>query len=178
MAANVPLSANVAAGHYTALCTRGAFTNVNLGKIDQVRRLRRRMAAQLFQTDQYGDCDIDGVYRGGNVSLTMTFKEWTPQIRNVLWPADANFGDVGIVGRMLTSMAGSLTLTPVAGTPAAALCPQSILIPYIQIAPENDQEFLMGNIVRDVPVVFKVFPFAVDDTANPVVVRWFTLTQS
>lgn len=146
----------------------------DLGLVDGVRRLRMRSSAQMVKADRYGDSEIDGIYRGANLSLMMTFKEWTSIIREVLWPYTATAGDmgqVGISGRLLTDLAGQLVLTALTGTPAATAGPATITFPKAILAPENDVEIIFGNEKRDIPVVFKIFPSDVSGT-----IRWFSVT--
>lgn len=150
---------------------------LSCGLIEGVRRLRRRPEAQTMQADQFGKSDIDAVYQGGNWALSMVFKEWTAAIRAILWPfgGDASTPDwlaLGTCGKLLTDLAGQIVLTAVTGTPAASNGPATLTFPKAIISPDTDQEIIMGNEPRDIPVVFKLFPY----DAGGGVIKWGTQT--
>jgi hypothetical protein len=153
------------------------------GLVEGVRRLSRRPQARLFQADAYGDTDIDGVFRGGNASLSIVLKEWTANIRAMLWPfggnnSTADFGAIGVanapgIGKLLTDMAGQIILTAATGTPAAGtLGPATITFAKAIMSPDTDIEILMGAEPRDIPVVFKLFPY-LDGSS---IVRFWSMT--
>jgi len=186
--ANTPLSQNFAPGAY--LMTYYAPTTApptvsgptaspeDMGLCEGVKMFNRTPMAQALQSDMYGKSDIDAVYQGANMTLSVTFKEWGINQRNAIWPYPGPLGDhgaMGVVGRLLTSLAGIIVLTAVAGTPAstAAGLLKTIRIPYAIIAPDNEIGILLGTEQRDVSVLFKVFPYHEDsDNSN----RWFTYT--
>lgn len=157
-----------APGYYT--CT---YDGNDLGLVEGVRRLRRRHRAQPIAADKYGDSMIDGVYRGGDCFLQMTFKEWTSAVRSALWPFDADFGDMGQCGRLLSDLAKSLVLTVEANSPAATAGPSTVTASKVILAPENDVEIIFGNEQRDVPVLLQLLPY--DYSGGRIV--WFTVTN-
>jgi hypothetical protein len=178
---NTPLSNNFAPGAYTmeyisnggAPATgHGPDGNVNdMGLVEGVRMLNRTALAQMIQSDLYGKSDIEGVYQGAQMALAMTLKEWGLNQRAALWPyGPSDFGQMGIVGRLLTAMTGHITLTAVAGTPAASAGGglHVIDLPFCILAPDTEVGILLGNEQRDIPVVFKVFPYF-----DGYSVRWF-----
>lgn len=143
----------------------------DMGLVEGVRRLRRRANAQMITTDKYGL--VDGVYKGGECFLAMTFKEWNADIQAALWPFGADIGEMGLNGRLLTGMAKAIVLTAEAGTPAATLGPATITANLAILAPENDVEVILGNEQRDVPVLFQLFPYEGSDEK----IRWFSVTE-
>ena len=145
-----------APGYYT--CT---WNSNDLGLVNGVRRLRRRYRSQSIQADKFGDSQIDGVYRGGDVFLSMVFKEWTAAVRAALWPFDSDFGDMGQCGRLLSDLAETLVLSVESGSPAATAGFASLQANLAILAPDNDVEIIFGNEQRDVPVLFQLFPYDV-----------------
>lgn len=147
-----------APGYYT--CTYGS-TPADLGLVHGVRRLRRRYRAQPIQADRFGDMQIDGVFRGGDVFLQMIFKEWTAAVKAALWPFDSDFGDIGSMGKLLTDLAAPLVMTVESGSPAATTGFSTVTAALAILAPENDVEIIFGNEQRDVPVMLQLFPYLV-----------------
>lgn len=146
---------------------------VDCGLVEGVRRLRRRFKWEPIRADKWGDTTIDGVYRGGDCFLSVVFKEWKAPVKsiiaNMFVPAD--LGAVGEVGELVTNFAKTTTLTAQAGSPAAAAGPATITAALAITASDNDMEFLLGNLQRDVPVLFQLLPY--DDSGT---LRWFSIT--
>lgn len=152
-------------------------TPLATGLVEGPRHLRRTPEGQMIQADAYGKSDIDGVYQGGNMVLSMTLKEWTVANRAILWPFGGTAGSpdpgaMGLVGQLFSALAGQIVLTAVANTPAAGLTFATITLPLCLINPGTDIDLLLGNEPRDIPVVFKVFPY---DSGGGVI-KWFTYT--
>ncbi len=159
---------NYAVGPYT-----GTWSTNDVGEIEGVYRVQQSASAQDIRAGRYGDSVIDGVYRGGNVFVVATFKEWTANIRDMLWP----FGVMGLsgkVGRLMTDMAEILELTAITGTPAATHGFATITFPKAVFSPEHNQEIILGNEERNVPVVFRCYPEEVTDGDSAL--RWYTFT--
>jgi hypothetical protein len=117
---------------------------------------------------------IDGIYRGQDVQIVVTFKEWTANIRSAIWPyGAAGFdGTVGQVGRLNSALAKVIILTAAAGSPAAAgSSPATLTANLGIIAPENEIDILMGPDERNIPVLFDLIPY--DDSGT---VRHFAIT--
>lgn len=146
---------------------------VDCGLVEGVRRLRRRFEWEKIKADKWGDTTIDGVYRGGECFLSVIYKEWKAPVKtiiaNMFVPAD--IGAVGEVGELITTFCKTTTLTAQAGSPAAAAGPATIVASQIITAPQNDMEFLLGNLQRDVPVLFQLIPY--DDSGT---LRFFSIT--
>lgn len=152
----------------------GAGVAQDPGLVEGVRVLSHTVEEIPIYTDLYGKTQIDGIYAGGNVLLKMTFKEWKTAVWNIIWPFHATsgaMGNVGQVGRINTNIGGSIALTPVANTPAAAAGPGSasqLIIPCAIVSPLNDRDVVLGCDQRDVPIVFKCFPLN-----NSGTVQWY-----
>lgn len=150
----------------------------SLGMVDNVHRFTRAAAAEdVGNTNLYGSTVIDGIYRGGQMFVMLTIKEWPAYIRDILWPFATNFGDVGQVGRMLSSMAGAIVLTPVEGTPAYVKDPIIRTFGKAIISPEHNVDIPLGPTARDVPLVFRCFPYNVTTGEGESAVTrqvWFT----
>jgi hypothetical protein len=166
-----------AMGHYSMTYDPvGSTGATNCGLVKGVRLLRGRHSYRMMTADQWGDTEIDGIYRGQNWSLQVTFKEWNAVVREAICPFAATAGDwggLGTIGQLAAARGGPIVLTPVSGTPAATNGPTAITIQNAVLAPENDIDIILGNEERDIPVLFKIFP-----TVVSTVVRFFTLTQS
>lgn len=162
-----------APGYYSATLVVNS-SPVDLGLVSGVRRFRRKGYKQPMTADKFGDSQIDGVYRGGDCFLQMTFREWTDNVRKACWPFGADFGAMGSSGRLLTSFASQMVLTAEAGSPAAAasggLATLTAALAVIDV--EQDLELIMGNEDRNIPVMFQLFPYA----DNSSVMRWFSYT--
>lgn len=142
------------------------FDGDDCGLVEGVRRLRRKFFWEPIKADKWGDTTIDGVYRGGDVFLSVVFKEWKAPIKtkicNMFVPAD--FGAVGEVGELITNFAKVIVLTAQAGSPAATAGPATLTANLAIVAAGNDMELLMGNLQRDVPVLFQLLPY--DDSGT------------
>lgn len=149
-----------APGYYTMTIV-GASGAADCGLVEGVRRLRRRSKWEPIKADQWGDTTIDGVYRGADVFLSMVFKEWkTPvkeRILNMFSPTDS--GQVGEVGELITNFAKQIVLTAQAGSPAAAAGPATLTAAQAILAADNEIEILLGNLQRDVPIMFQLIPY-------------------
>ena len=173
--------ASFAAGPYTATYNADAATGDpagkgdgarDLGLIEGVRRWQRTLEAHPVHSGVLGAAVIDGVYRGGKCFCEMTFKEWTDAVRDALWLFGESFGRMGQIGRLLSDLAGVLTLTAVADAPAAANGPATLTFGKAILSPGSDTPVVLGAQQRDVPVVFCCFLY-VDDQGNVV---WFEET--
>jgi hypothetical protein len=140
------------------------------------QNLRWRFKEKAIQdTNRFGDTKIDGIYRGVNALLAVTFKEWKPAVRAAIWPwsASGTFdGTLGVIGRLASDVAKVITLTPTAGTPAATAGPTLFTANLAKIAPENDINLLFGPDERDIPVIFELLPYDSSGT-----IRLFSITQ-
>lgn len=145
---------NFSPGSYTV-----TLNSVSLGLVNDPIRIQRAMRAQEITVDLYGDSVVDGVYRGGRVFVMIVLAEWTANIRAAIWQFNADFGQTGLHGRLLSDVAQSLVLTPVASTPAATLGNNTFTASKAILAPQNNVQWLMGNVHRNIPLVFEALAY-------------------
>jgi len=132
---------------------------------------------KINDTATYGDTLIDGIYRGMNAQLMVTFKEWTVAVKQAIWPYSAGGpgagfdGTLGIIGRLDSDISQGIVLTAVAGTPAALNGPATFTALRPILADGNDLDIPFGPDETDVPVVFDLMLY--DDSG---VKRLFKLT--
>ncbi len=131
----------------------------SLGLVEGVRRWQRILEARPVHSGAFGSTVIDGVYRGGQCFCLMTFKEWTDAVKDALWPLGDSFGEVGPIGRLLTDLAGQLVLTALPDTPAAQNGPATLTFGKTILSPGHNSEVVLGAEQRDVPIVFRCFPY-------------------
>ena len=128
----------------------------------------------VSDTAIYGDTKIDGIYRGQDVQVLVTFKEWTAIIRTAIWPyGAAGFdGTLGQIGRLDSALASVILLTAASNSPAAAAnSPATLQANLGIIAPENEIDILMGPDERNIPVLFDLLPYDASGT-----IRHFAIT--
>ena len=158
-----------ACGPYTA-----TYNGNDVGLIEGVWRHQQTAEAADIRSGRFGDSVIDGIYRGGNCFAVAVFKEWTANIRRMLWPFDTVLGDSGKHGRSMVDMSSVLLLTAIAGTPAATAGPATRSFPRAIFSPGHNKEVLLGNEERNVPIVFRCYPTVV--TPGDTDLRWYTDT--
>jgi len=148
------------------------YDGTDCGLVEGVRRLRRRAKGQPIVADKFGDTTLDGIYRGGDVFLQVTFKEWIAKVREIIWPYDSDFGDIGQCGRLWSDLAKAIVLTAQSGSPAATAGPATITFNLALAAEENDIEIVLGNEQRDIPVLFRCLPYTISSGRE----AWFTVS--
>ena len=128
--------------------------------------INKQAHARDVRAQQHGDSVIEGIYAGGECFVTCTPKEWNTVALDAMWPFDANFGEIGSVGRLMTDIGKALVLTPVAGTTAAANGYTWTFNKAI-IAPEHTLEIIKGCEEHNVPIVMKAYPY-LNGSSKPV----------
>lgn len=119
---------------------------------------------KINNTDQYGDSDIDAVYRGANVFLETTAKEYkagsvTPASPyNTFAPTGATEFGSGLVGRLDSNLAQALVLTSTALTPAAA-APATLTATLAIIDAGFNVSMMFGPEHRKIPVKWQLYPY-------------------
>ena len=126
-------------------------------------------------TVPFGDTKIDGIYRGLNGLLLVTFKEWTTPVKKAIFPwySGGLDGRIGTIGQLGSSVAKQVVLTAESGSPAYTVGPRVVTIPLCKLAPENDINILFGPAERDIPVIFELLPYK--DGSN--FYRLFSVTE-
>jgi len=141
----------------------------DIGLISDVRRWQRTLKAREVSGSAFGATHVDAVYRGGQCLCMMTVKEWSQAVKDLLWPFGETFGQMGQVGRMMSDLAGELTLTAVPNTPAATTGPATLIFRKAILSPSHNSEVVLAAEDRDVPVMMQCFPY-VNGQGNVV---WF-----
>ena len=156
-----------AAGPYT-----GTYDAVDFGEVEDVYTQSDIMTSEPVQSQRYGGSTIDGVYRGRNVFMAITFKFWTTTTRAIFNPYDTtDLGSSGIIGRMNSDIAKQIILTAVPGTTAQTEGPSVRTFPLALYSPEHNMETRFGAVQRDVAIVFQIYP-----TISSGILTWFTDT--
>ncbi len=102
---------------------------------------------RVEKSDQYGNSLIEKFYLGARAGLSCTFMEWNSFVTGMLFPY-STFVSTGAgkfivanaaspIGQAASSKAGSLVLTVVANTPAAA---KPATVTYGLISPVNERD--------------------------------------
>lgn len=114
-------------------------------------------AEVVNNTDAYGKTTIDAIYQGGDWFAQMTCIEYRAGSIGAVWPF-GQLGVLGVIGRLYyASIASSLVLTAIAGTPAAA-SPATLTATKAVIAPGFSSRWLFGPTLRKIPLRFQLLP--------------------
>lgn len=143
----------------------------------------------IGETDAYGQSVIDGVWRGGNCTLSFVSKAFKNGSVFAFWPFGGNT-DTPVLGRMFdtgagtyvpigtlaSDIAGTFLLTATAGTTAAngyvgAPAIATLTASKALLARNTNGRLLFNSKNRDVPITLRLYPFASGNT-----IRWFTVT--
>lgn len=150
---------------YTPSTVQGGGAALSLGISEDGYEIEHVAFSDLIRGDNLGEAIQDGVYRGRDAYVNAVVEEWDLEgvRRAILQPyldADAitDIGEVGLVGRLLTNLAGVLTITPVAGTTAAAANGVFTANKAI-IAPGFPIRYLLATRLRRVPIRFLLLPY-------------------
>ena len=133
--------ATVLSGPFTS-----SYDSNSLGITEDGIRLAGSISKQTVTGDAHGDSIFDGVYRGGNWTVVLTSIEAIAARAAV--EAYASLGVQGQVGLLDvgSSLAKSLVLNAVAGTPAATVVGSiSTLTAPQSIVSENQQILAQGH---------------------------------
>lgn len=168
--------ADFAFGPYTATWNASA-----LGLTDGPIRLQKSIFGQPIKCDRYGQTTVGGIYLGQDVFVSLIIKEWNSTIRGIIFNHSGGatgFGDAGLIGRPMeetsSGLSAQLVLTAVTGTPAATHGPATITAPRATLAEGQNLEFLLGNVERNIPLIFRLFP--AETTGGSGLMRFFTTT--
>ncbi len=157
--------ANFSPGSYSV-----SWNSTDLGLVENPHRFDIQQMAHPIKVDLYGDCNVDGVYRGKLVYVMCTFAEWNANLRAAINPYSGTFGAIGTCGRLNSDIYASLVLTPQSGTPAATLGNNTFTFGKAGVAPQNRISFLLGNVHRNIPILFEALLYDSSGTK----VHWVT----
>lgn len=161
------------AGPYTSTFDPpGATAAATLGIMEQGYELSiRRLADPIEQTDAYGKTPLDAVYQGMSCKLSGVGLEYAQaSLLAALFPqhateftSGANKLRLGQPGILDSSRWGTLVLTAVAGTSAAAAPATLTATGNTILSPNFDVKWLMGPVHRKIPWEFQLFPYTSTD---------------
>ena len=151
------------AGPYT-----GTYSGNAIGLVEDGWRIIKNISKEMVTGDLYGDSVLDGVYRGGNVTIICSGLEYATAIA-VAYPYAA-LGVIGQVGRMDSgsNIAAAIVLTAVAGTTAAS-SPTSLTSNSVIVTNGYSLELEFASRQRIVPLSLQCYPY------NSAGVRWFSV---
>ncbi len=156
-------------GAYTA-----KYDGTDIGLTEGAMTSSQQFHATDRRADQYGASVISGIYTGADVFLQLIMKEWTTGPKKVVDRLDATPGQSGIIGRAMEDEAKILLLEAVVGTPARTNGPVTRTFAKAIFAPEFNIELPMGNVERDIPIIFRIYPTEV--TPGTSELQWFVDT--
>lgn len=146
--------------------------SVALGLTEGPIRVSQMWHGAPIKCDQYGNSTIDAIQLGADVYIAITLKEWDTAAKGAIYQiSGGTAGTVGLIGRALGDIAQSLVLTAVSSTPAATHGPATLTASLAVLAPGQNTELLLGNIERNVPLIFQCLP-----TASSGLLTHFTST--
>lgn len=132
----------------------GVYKGSVLGQFDDGFELEQVATIEDIDSDIFRGVE-DGVLQGIGLVIRLVLNEPTSAGGvKLLWPYNATLGTTGIMGRLMTSLAGPLVFTKCAGTTAS---PSSITIPRAVIWRDPIRS-RYGNFQRKVPVVIAGLP--------------------
>lgn len=135
----------------------------SLGIVERVTQWRRMLLAEPLQHSSLGKSTLDAIYQGSECRLSFTLKEWTPAVRDLLWPFGATWDDVGPIGRTLAEFAGRLELTAATGSTAHEHGPRRIVFGQAIIAPGEAIEIPLSAEPREIRVTMLCLPYLASD---------------
>ena len=144
------------AGRYS-----GSYDSVDVGITSQGYDLGIESRWEsIDESDAYGLSLIDGVFRGGNVTLQFESKAFKAGSIAPFWP----WGALGVlytptapISRLASAVASAIVLSATADTPAAS-SPATLTGPASILAPNNPARLLYNSKLRHVPVRLALLP--------------------
>ncbi len=155
------------AGPFTATYTPPSGAALALGITQDGFDLQWMMHGDPIRGDNLGESIQDGVWRGHDCYMEFLCEEFDSAAlygahtaaASAMWPGSTHFGRHGQVGRLFTALAGSLILTPVAGT--GALPAGSLTCGKALLANGHVVRSKMATRLRTVPLRFLLLPYTV-----------------
>lgn len=143
------------AGRYTA-----TWNSLACGQTADGFRMSHSIFKRLVTGDAMAQAPQDGIYQGAELFMAMRLIQYdSAALPTIMWPYSATFLDMSTIGRtdVGQSLAKSLILTAVAGTPAAAT-PATLTLPNSILAEGFPVELLFAPDLREVPLRQRVYP--------------------
>lgn len=116
---------------------------------------------RIEESDLYGNCLLDIIYRGAQMSIDAVFRVYSDAVVNAIWPWASSFGSVYSaaypVSQLASDAGGTFVLTAVLGTPAAlGPGPNTLTTDPTILAPDQNTQLIFSSVCRDVPIRFDV----------------------
>jgi hypothetical protein len=108
-------------------------------------------------SDRGGESQVDGIQQGSDMTLRLDYIEYD-KIKPFLFIQEPEGRVYNNVGLTLTSLAGVLVLTPIAGTSAAADIGAGNSRMYYRAIIESNIPVLLASKLRQGPCTFRCFP--------------------
>jgi hypothetical protein len=147
-------------GSYTSSLTPAGGVAAPIGKTKEGFKITETPMVEWITTDESGDVKVDGVLRGQECRVTLDYAEYD-SILPALYMAEAQGHAYDNVGKLVSTVAAQLVLTPAAGTTAKTLDGTKVYT-FFKCFLESDIETLLKNGHRTGPVTFYCLP----DPAN------------
>lgn len=154
------------AGRYSGTYQAPAGSALDMGITEQGWEIGIQHAKErIDETDAWGGALADNVFRGiRNVSIQLNALEWKAGILRAIAPYGAalpasgnGYLGPGVIGRLDSDVAGSVVLSAVSGTPAAA-APAS-LTASLAIVSEDSVRFALNSKLRRIALRFDILPY-------------------
>ncbi len=130
---------------------------------DGIMIREKRFIQDVRGSQVYGETKLDGIYRGCDVDILLTLREWNAHVRSLLGTyktSGAFNGTIGLIGVQQSALANTLVLTATASTPAAtANSPASVTASGAILSGEQDTELLLTPSDRKILVVMSLIPY-------------------
>lgn len=171
------IQTNAIAGPFTLAYTPPGGASGSLGVIGREGfRVMRSHSAEPITCDQYGgDTVIDGVYTGGSVylefllqeanracckALAFPFNETSTNATPIVGQYSLEH-ELGVPGMLLSSAAGALVATAVAGTLAAAETTPTRTFSLVTLAPGHNIDAFLKAGLKTFPMRLLCIPYIV-----------------
>ena len=170
--------ATIVAGAYSSTYTRPGGQAVSLGVLaEQGWELNcTPKGEEINATDQYGMSLIEIIYRGADWRVRAVGKEYSTNLIQAWWPWSTKANPLqtamGIIARRGSEIAGSMTWTSTAGTPAANN-PNTLTAGLCIAALNANLPILFTSRCRDVPIELVFLPYRENGAGSDVI--WFTV---
>jgi hypothetical protein len=123
-------------------------------------KLNWKFFKRLITGDNFAQTPQDGIHQGAEMFIGFTCVAYDAAgVQTMMWPYSATRWDMGVIGRtdVGSTLAKTLLLTAVAGTPAAAL-PATQTFTNAILAEGFPVEILFAPDLREVPLRMRIYP--------------------
>lgn len=147
---------------FVAGAYRATYNGLALGKVEDGFTMSYRRFSETITTDVTGDAMQDGVYRGVQLNISFILSEWDAVgAQAAFWPFDSNFGELGALGRLDTTLAKPLVLSS-CGTHE----PDTITFHRALLSPDFDVTTIFANRHRKIALQMTVYPLLATNVSS------------